>query len=201
MFGDARRNLLFKLEEMLEKCKKTYIALVFILICCKKSVILTVCNLSGMMDFTYCMELAFREAIKAFERKEVPVGAVVLDSSGHVIGRGYNQVEALCDATAHAEMIALTSAMATIGSKYLNDCTLAVTLEPCPMCAGAIVNAKVGRVIFGAYDPKMGASGTVMNVTGCQQLNHQPEVFGGIMENKCQNLLKDFFRELRQKNG
>ena len=154
-----------------------------------------------MMDYAYCMELAFREAIKAFERKEVPVGAVVFDSNGHVIGRGYNQVEALCDATAHAEMIALTSAMATIGSKYLNDCTLAVTLEPCPMCAGAIVNAKVGRVIFGAYDPKMGASGTVLNVTGCRQLNHQPEVFGGIMENKCRSLLQDFFRELRQNNG
>ena len=152
-----------------------------------------------MMELTYCMELAFREAIKAFERKEVPVGAVVLDSNGHVIGKGYNQVEALCDATAHAEMIALTSAMATIGSKYLNDCTLAVTLEPCPMCAGAIVNAKVGRLLFGAYDPKMGACGTVMNVTGCAQLNHQPEVFGGIMENKCRNLLQDFFRELRQK--
>ena len=151
-----------------------------------------------MRDLTYCMELAFREAIKAFECKEVPVGAVVLDSNGNVIGKGYNQVEALRDATAHAEMIALTSAMATIGSKYLNDCTLAVTLEPCPMCAGAIVNAKVGRVIFGAYDPKMGAAGTVMNITGCSQLNHQPEVMGGIMENKCQNLLKDFFRELRQ---
>jgi len=153
-----------------------------------------------MMDFTWCMELAFREAMKAYERKEVPVGAVVFDSSGRVIGRGYNQVESLCDATAHAEMIALTSAMATIGSKYLNDCMLAITLEPCPMCAGAIVNAKVGRVIFGAYDPKAGASGTVLNVTGCQQLNHQPEVFGGIMEHKCQTLLHDFFRQLRKTN-
>ena len=152
-----------------------------------------------MMDFTYCMEQAFREAIKAFERKEVPVGAVVFDGNGHVIGRGHNQVEALRDATAHAEMIALTSAMATIGSKYLEECTLAVTLEPCPMCAGAIVNAKVGRLLFGAYDPKMGACGSVMNITGARQLNHQPEIFGGIMENKCQNLLRDFFRELRQK--
>jgi len=145
------------------------------------------------------MELAFREAIKAFEKKEVPVGAVVFDSNGYVIGRGYNLVESLSDTTAHAEMIALTSAMATIGSKYLDGCTLAVTMEPCPMCAGAIVNAKVGRVLFGAYDPKMGASGTVMNVTGSQHLNYQAEVFGGIMENKCQNLLRDFFKELRQK--
>ncbi|MEI8032128.1 MAG: nucleoside deaminase [Chlorobiaceae bacterium] len=151
------------------------------------------------MDFTYCMELAFREAIKAFERKEVPVGAVVLDAGGHVVGRGHNQVESLSDATAHAEMIALTSAMATLGNKYLEECTLAVTMEPCPMCAGAIVNAKVGRVIFGAYDAKMGACGTVLNITGCKELNHQPEVFGGIMENKCRSLLQDFFRELRQK--
>jgi tRNA(adenine34) deaminase len=151
------------------------------------------------MDFSFYMEQAFREALKAFEKKEVPVGAVVFDSNGSIVGKGYNQVEALCDSTAHAEMIALTSAMATLGSKYLDDCTLAVTMEPCPMCAGAIVNAKVGRVVFGAYDPKMGASGTVLNVTGCRQLNHQPEVFGGIMENKCRNLLQDFFRELRKK--
>lgn len=95
-----------------------------------------------MMDFSYCMELAFREALKAFESREVPVGAVVLDGGGRVVGKGYNQVEALCDATAHAEMIALTSAMATLGTKYLQDCTLAVTMEPCPMCAGAIVNAR-----------------------------------------------------------
>lgn len=149
------------------------------------------------MDYTHSMQLALREAVKAYEQKEVPVGAVVLDSDGHVVGRGYNQVESLCDATAHAEIIALTAAMATLGSKYLNDCTLAVTMEPCPMCAGAIVNAKVGRVIFGAYDAKMGASGSVLNVTGCRQLNHQPEVFGGILENRCQALLQDFFKGLR----
>lgn len=159
-----------------------------------------VINRKYAMDFTYCMELAFREALKAFERKEVPVGAVVFDSAGHIVGKGYNQVESLSDATAHAEMIAITSAMATLGSKYLDDCTLAVTMEPCPMCAGAIVNAKVERVLFGAYDPKMGASGTVLNVTGCRELNHQPEVFGGIMENKCSDLLREFFRELRGKS-
>ncbi|KZK74202.1 MAG: tRNA-specific adenosine deaminase [Pelodictyon luteolum] len=151
------------------------------------------------MDFTSFMELAFREARKAFEAGEVPVGAVVLDAAGHVVGRGYNQVETLSDATAHAEIIALTSAMATLGNKYLNDCTLVVTMEPCPMCAGAIVNAKVGRVVFGAYDPKMGAAGSVLNVTGCRALNHQPEVFGGIMEARCQSLLQDFFAELRRR--
>jgi tRNA(adenine34) deaminase len=150
-----------------------------------------------MSDLNHCMELAFREAIKAYESKEVPVGAVVLDPNGLIIGRGYNQVETLSDATAHAEMIALTSAMATIGSKYLEGCTLAVTLEPCPMCAGAIVLSKISRVVFGAWDPKMGAAGTVLNITACNALNHQPEVYGGIMERKAESLLQDFFRGLR----
>ncbi len=149
------------------------------------------------MDLAYFMEQAFREAIKAYEKKEVPVGAAVFDASGHIVGRGHNQVEELRDATAHAEIIALTSAMATLGSKCLDDCTLAVTLEPCPMCAGAIVNAKVGRLIFGAYDPKMGACGTVMNITASNDLNHRPEVYGGILEHKAQSLLQEFFRGLR----
>lgn len=149
------------------------------------------------MDLSHYMEQAFREAIKAYEKKEVPVGAAVFDASGRVVGRGHNQVEELTDATAHAEMIALTAAMANFGSKYLNECTLAVTLEPCPMCAGAIVNAKVGRLIFGAYDPKMGACGTVMNITASHDLNHRPEVYGGILENKAQSLLQEFFRGLR----
>jgi len=151
-----------------------------------------------MHNLNFYMEQALREAMKAYEKKEVPVGAVVFDGNGNIAGKGYNQVEALMDATAHAEMIALTSAMATLDSKYLNDCTLAVTMEPCPMCAGAIVNAKVGRVIFGAYDPKMGASGTVLNITGCRELNHQPEVIGGILEGRCRELLQDFFRQLLQ---
>ena len=149
------------------------------------------------MDLSYYMEPAFREAIKAYEKKEIPVGTAVFDANGCLVGRGHNQVEELTDATAHAEMIALTAAMATLGSKYLNDCTLAVTLEPCPMCAGAIVNAKVSKLIFGAYDPKMGACGTVMNITASGDLNHQPEVYGGILEHKAQSLLQEFFRGLR----
>ena len=149
------------------------------------------------MDLSYFMEQALREAIKAYEKKEVPVGAVVFDGKGRIVGRGHNQVEELSDATAHAEMIALTAAMATCESKYLDDCTLAVTLEPCPMCAGAIVNAKVGRIVFGAYDPRMGACGTVMNITASRELNHRPEVYGGILEHKAQGLLREFFRGLR----
>ncbi len=148
------------------------------------------------------MTLALREAEKAFEKNEVPVGAVVLDSNGSVVGRGFNQTEMLGDATAHAEMIALTAAMATMDSKYLQDCTLVVTLEPCPMCAGAILLAKVGRVVFGSYDAKMGAAGTLFNLLDNPKLTHRTELIGGIMEEKTTALLKEFFAKARhnQKN-
>lgn len=143
------------------------------------------------------MSLALREAEKAFEKNEVPVGAVVLDSNGSVVGRGFNQTEMLGDATAHAEMIALTAAMATMDSKYLQDCTLVVTLEPCPMCAGAILLAKVGRVVFGSYDAKMGAAGTLFNLLDNPKLTHRAELIGGIMEEKTTALLKEFFAKAR----
>jgi tRNA(adenine34) deaminase len=147
------------------------------------------------------MSLALREAEKAFEKDEVPVGAVVLDSNGSVVGRGFNQTEMLGDATAHAEMIALTAAMATMKSKYLQDCTLVVTLEPCPMCAGAILLAKVGRVVFGSYDAKMGAAGTLFNLLENPKLNHRVELIGGIMEEKTTALLKEFFVKARQERN
>lgn len=149
------------------------------------------------------MSLALREAENAFEKDEVPVGAVVLDSNGIVVGRGFNQTEMLGDATAHAEMIALTAAMTTLDSKYLQDCTLVVTLEPCPMCAGAILLAKVGRVVFGSYDAKMGAAGTLLNLLDNPKLNHRTELIGGVMEEKTTALLKDFFVKTRyeRKNG
>lgn len=143
------------------------------------------------------MEWALREAEKAFEHNEIPVGAVVIDANGTVVGRGHNQVEMLSDATAHAEMIALTAAMATLGTKYLPDCTLVVTLEPCPMCAGAIVLAKIGRVVFGSYDGKWGACGTVFNLVESHKLNHRAEVIGGVLEERCTTLIKSFFASLR----
>lgn len=143
------------------------------------------------------MSLALREAEKAFEKDEVPVGAVVLDSNGSVVGRGFNQTEMLGDATAHAEMIALTAAMATMDSKYLQDCTLVVTLEPCPMCSGAILLAKVGRVVFGSYDAKMGAAGTLFNLLDNPKLNHRVELIGGVMEAQTTALLKEFFAKAR----
>ncbi len=143
------------------------------------------------------MSLALREAEKALEKNEVPVGAVILDSNGSIVGRGFNQTETLSDATAHAEMIALTAAMATLESKYLQDCTLVVTLEPCPMCAGAILLAKVGRVVFGSYDAKMGAAGTLFNLLDNPKLNHRAELIGGVMESKTTALLKEFFAKAR----
>lgn len=152
-----------------------------------------------MNSYTRFMELALREAERAYEKKEVPVGAIVVDSNGAIIGRGYNQVEMLCDTTAHAEMIAMTSAMGTLQEKYLTDCTLIVTMEPCPMCAGAMVNAKLGRLVFGAYDPKMGACGTVFNLASSNRLNHRIEVVGGILEEKTTAILRSFFLNVRQK--
>lgn len=149
------------------------------------------------ISYTRLMEMALREAEFALKRDEVPVGAIVVDSNGSIIGRGYNQVEMLKDATAHAEMIALTAAMSGLQDKYLTDCTLCVTLEPCPMCAGAMINAKLGRLIFGSYDHKMGAAGTCFNLTHSKGLNHKLEVIGGIMEEKTTNILKHFFAKKR----
>jgi tRNA(adenine34) deaminase len=147
------------------------------------------------------MELALREAEKAFEKGEVPVGAIIVDANGSIIGKGYNQVEMLRDATAHAEMIALTSAKATVNSKYLQDSTLIVTMEPCPMCAGALILSKIGRVIFGSYDAKMGAAGTVFNLLNTTKLNHRAEIIAGILEDKNTKLIKSFFEKIRVKKN
>ncbi|MDX2127842.1 MAG: nucleoside deaminase [Chloroherpetonaceae bacterium] len=146
------------------------------------------------------MRQALREAEKASEKGETPVGAIILDSNGFPVGKGYNQVEMLLDATAHAEMIALTAAMNTMQSKYLQDCTLVVTMEPCPMCAGALVLSKIGRIVFGAYDSKMGACGTIFNITDSAKTNHRIESIGGILEGECKTALQNFFITKRMKN-
>ncbi len=135
-------------------------------------------------------------AEKAFEEGEVPVGAVVVHKN-RIIGKGYNQVEKLTDPTAHAEILAITAACDTLNEKYLRDCTLYVTLEPCPMCAGALVWSKIDRVVFGAWDPKSGGCGSVFNIAQNQQLNHQIEVIQGILEQDCEYLLKSFFQSKR----
>lgn len=145
------------------------------------------------------MTQALRQAERAFEQNEVPVGAVVVHNNT-IIAKGYNQVEKLHDPTAHAEMIALTAASAHVGQKFLKDCILYVTMEPCPMCAGAIVLSRIPTIVFGCYDPKMGASGSVMNVTENKKLNHQVHVIGGVLDAECGAMVKEFFGKLRKKN-
>jgi len=145
------------------------------------------------------MALALKEAEKACSRDEVPVGAVVMHE-GKVIGRGFNQVETLQDPTAHAEMIALSAAASTLRSWRLDGCSLYVTLEPCAMCAGAIVLARIPLLIFAAPDPKAGACGSLRNLLQDHRLNHRVDIVTGIMESQSTMMLKSFFRELRMKN-
>jgi len=139
---------------------------------------------------------ALRQAAKARDAGEVPVGAVIV-REGKIIARAFNQVELLKDATAHAEMLALTQAEEIVGDWRLTDCVLYVTKEPCPMCAGAIVHTRVARVVFGASDPKSGAAGSAMNLLQCPALNHHCEITGGVREADCRTLLQNFFARQR----
>jgi len=141
---------------------------------------------------------ALRQATRAYEAEEVPVGAVIV-RGGRIIGRAFNQVELLKDATAHAEMLALTQAQEAVEDWRLTDCTLFVTKEPCPMCAGAIVHTRLARVVFGAFDPKGGAAGSAMNLLQFPSLNHRCEITAGVREAECRSLLKDFFALQREK--
>ena len=140
---------------------------------------------------------ALRQAAKAYEAEEVPVGAVVV-REGRIIARAFNQVELLKDATAHAEMLAITQAENAVGDWRLNDCTLYVTKEPCPMCAGAIVHVRFGRVVFGAGDAKGGAAGGALNLLQFPGLNHQCAITSGVRADECAGLLKSFFAAKRQ---
>jgi tRNA(adenine34) deaminase len=150
----------------------------------------------------YFMGEALRQAAKAYEAGEVPVGAVVV-REGRIIARASNQVETLKDATAHAEMLALTQAESAVGDWRLTDCTLYVTKEPCPMCAGALVHTRVARVVFGANDPKGGAAGGALNLLQFPTLNHRCEITSGLRLEECRALLQSFFAEQRaaRKNG
>jgi len=145
----------------------------------------------------YFMRDAIRQAVKAYEDDEVPVGAVIV-RNGRVIARAWNQVEMLNDATAHAEMLALTAAEAAVGDWRLTDCTLYATKEPCPMCAGAIVHCRLARVVFGAPDSKGGAAGGAMNLLQFPSLNHECDITPGIMEPDCRSLLQTFFEKKRK---
>lgn len=142
------------------------------------------------------MRKAFMLAEQAYEEKEVPVGAVIVKDK-RIIGRGYNQTERLKDPTAHAEILAISAACTTLENKYLDDCTLYVTLEPCPMCAGALVWSKISRIVFGASDSTAGSCGTVFNLSANQKLNHQIEIIQGVLEEDCEWLMKQFFKERR----
>jgi len=142
------------------------------------------------------MAKALQLAEYASEEGEVPVGAIVVHNN-QVVGKGYNQVERLNDPTAHAEMIAISAACNTLETKYLANCTLYVTLEPCAMCAGGLVWSKIGTVVFGASDPKAGACGSLLNILQNESLNHQPEVIQGILEQDSEYLLTSFFSSKR----
>lgn len=144
----------------------------------------------------YFMRLALREAVRAGEHDDIPVGAVVVQE-GEVIGSGHNEREVRSDPTAHAELIALRDAARTLGSWRVLDSVLYVTLEPCAMCAGAIVLARVPRVVFGTSDPKAGAAGSVLNVLGEPRLNHRPQVESGLLAEECADLLRSFFASRR----
>jgi tRNA(adenine34) deaminase len=142
------------------------------------------------------MELALVEAEAATRHDDVPVGAVVV-RDGKVIAHRHNERELTGDPTAHAEVLAIRDAAAVIGHWRLLDCTLYVTLEPCFMCAGALVNARIGRVVFGATDPKAGAAGSLTNVLADTRLNHNPPVQGGVIKEQCSQILKAFFAAKR----
>lgn len=151
-----------------------------------------------MKDDTYYMNMALEEAKKARELQEVPIGAVVV-LDGKVIAKGYNLRETKQSSVAHAELLAITEACKALGTWRLEDATLYVTLEPCPMCAGAIINSRIKRVVFGAYDPKAGCAGTFMNLLQDERFNHQSEVISGVLHEECGEILTAFFKELRER--
>ena len=151
-------------------------------------------------EHDHWMEYALREARQAFEENEIPVGAVVIHNQD-IIGRGHNQRESLHDPTAHAEMIAISSAADNLADWRLEDCTLYVTLEPCPMCTGALLNARIPKLYFGAYDDEAGMCGSRDDLCRQNLLNHNITYRGGILQDECQSLLNDFFSKIRDNNS
>lgn len=146
------------------------------------------------------MDMALQAAMTAYEQGEVPVGCVIV-KEGHVIGKGYNQVESLKDATAHAEILAIGAAASKLDNWRLEDCTLYVTLEPCPMCAGAILNSRISRVVFGSPDKRFGACGTRTDVFTGNALSREVEVVSGVLGEESLGLIQHFFQEMRARKG
>lgn len=149
------------------------------------------------LDIKY-MKLALKMAQKAAQKKEVPIGAIIVDANGKIMGKGYNLRETKQNPTYHAEMIAIQKAAKKKASWRLDNCTLYVTLEPCPMCAGAILQSRIKRVVYGASDPKGGCVGTLINLYDVVGFNHYPEYTGGVLAEDCGKILRDFFQQLRK---
>jgi tRNA(adenine34) deaminase len=168
---------------------------------CYHSIVHQACRTSGTeaADVKF-MRLALREAKRAFNEHEVPVGAVIVQN-GRVIARTHNQPRNLNDPTAHAEILALRQAGRKLGNYRLTECNLYVTIESCAMCAGAIIQARLRRVVFGARDPKAGADGSVLSVLNHPKLNHHVEVSNGVLADDCASILRDFFRARRKKKS
>ncbi|MDZ7806867.1 MAG: tRNA adenosine(34) deaminase TadA [Gracilimonas sp.] len=158
---------------------------------------MSITDLPLMQKHQKYMARAFMLAEQAYENDEIPVGAIVVYKD-QIIGKGYNQVEMLNDPTAHAEMLAISAACETISEKYLSECILYVTLEPCAMCAGAAVWSKLGTIVFGAQDARSGGCGSVFNIAANKKLNHQIEIIQGVMESESEYLLKEFFKQKRR---
>lgn len=148
----------------------------------------------------FFMNEAIKQARYALEADEVPVGAVIVHDN-LIIAKAYNQIETLKDPTAHAEMIAITQAANYLSSKWLQECTLYVTIEPCSMCAGALVLSRIKRVVFGAHDPKTGACGSIFNIAQCDRLNHRIDVASGILAQECAAVLTSFFKHKRRQEN
>lgn len=152
------------------------------------------------MNFEIFMKIAINEAIKSSSYEDVPVGALIVIND-HIISRAHNEVERKNDSTRHAELLAIQRAIRKVGYKHLLNATLVTTLEPCPMCAGAILLARIPKVVFGAFDHKAGSCGSIFNIVQNKNLNHWTEVIGGILQNECSTLLKNFFIQLRNEKN
>ncbi|WHH57282.1 tRNA adenosine(34) deaminase TadA [Petroclostridium sp. X23] len=150
-------------------------------------------------SYEYYMRYALKEAEKAYQKDEVPIGAVIVKND-KIIAKAHNLREKSQDAIAHAEVLAIRKACKKLHSWRLSGCDLYVTLEPCAMCAGAIIQSRIGQLIIGTMDPKAGAGGSVVNLFGIEQFNHKVDVIQGVLQQECADLLKRFFRELRQRN-
>jgi tRNA(adenine34) deaminase len=152
------------------------------------------------VDFSLLMREALNEALKGFAEGEVPVGALVASPEGEILARAHNQPIALNDPTAHAEILALRRAGAVCGNYRIQESTLVVTVEPCVMCMGAAFHARISRIVFGAFDPKWGAAGSLYNLASDERLNHRIELVPGVLDVECAKMIQDFFRSRRGKN-